>query len=148
MDMGLDHLKELQETDETLAGARVMAMEGAEGYFKRDGVIYRQWQRPGLSSGPDCATSELPREGTGTGTHNSIGRSPGEEEDNRSSGAALLLAYGVPRCGKVLQELCCVPEIEPWTYPQSTNDSSPCCRGAIRTHSHGYSGTTAKEQSW
>ena len=45
--MGLDHLKELQETDGTLAGARVKAMEGAEGYFKRDGVIYRQWQRPG-----------------------------------------------------------------------------------------------------
>ena len=32
-DMGFDHLKELQETDETLAGARVKAMEGA-GYFK------------------------------------------------------------------------------------------------------------------
>ena len=41
-----------------------------------------------------------------------------------------------------------MPEIKPWTYPQSTNDSSPCCRGAIPTHSHGYSGTTAKEQSW
>ena len=81
------------------------------------------WGR--LSSGPDCATSGLPREGTGTGTLNSIGRSPGEEEDNQSSGAALLLAYGAPRRGEVLQELCCMPELEPWTYPQSTNDSSP-----------------------
>ena len=72
-------------------------MEGAEGYQTRWGdlpSVATTWGR--LSSGPDCATSELPREGTGTGTHNSISRSPGEEEDNRSSGAAL-------RCTKTWQ---------------------------------------------
>jgi hypothetical protein len=53
---GLDHLKALQETDVTLAIVRTKATEGqksAEGYFKHDRVIYRQWQQPWEDSAVD-----------------------------------------------------------------------------------------------
>ena len=99
MDMGLDHLKELQEADGILAGVRAMAMEGAEGYFNRDGVIYRQWQRPGEGSAVDQIVLPHDYREKVLELAQTI-----PEEDSRSSGAALLLAYGVPRCGKVLCE--------------------------------------------
>ena len=101
LDLTAQDFQQLQEEDSSLEAVRVAADGGVstagQGFFKRDGLMYRQWTPLGrvekLEMDQLIVPKKMQNNGVTAGTRNPLSRTPRKRNDSTMYSPAFLLAY-------------------------------------------------------